>query len=164
MFLPLVLWEENNCACCLVTRSQLGWEQLCSLGRRGLVGCWVLETGAWIPLETRGEGGVWRRPGRLQKAASPQKVNVPTPVSFPQCAGKCLGIFCFFVPDPQGTLETLTEGEAPRLEIALFLQPKPEILVTETCQPVETGLDHLPCQLLGFHSVCAGLLERHKGL
>lgn len=54
-----------------------------------------------------------RRQGRLQKATSPQKVNAPTSVSFHQCAGKCLGIFCFFVPDPKEALETLTERGNP---------------------------------------------------
>ena len=58
----------------------------------------------------------------------------------------------------------LQKGEAPCLEIALFLQPMPEISVIETSQPTEPGLGHLPPWLSGLHSICPGLLERWKGL
>lgn len=48
--LPLGLWKENNCACSLVSRGSLGWEQLCLPGGRGAGG--LLGPGnraAWIP-------------------------------------------------------------------------------------------------------------------
>lgn len=111
------------------------------------MGCWVLVTeGLGFPRNQgtavcRGDKEDQRRPQALR--------NV---------------IFHFFVPDPKKVLETLIERGSPTSGNSPVPPDYARNLSTETCRPMEPEPDSLPCCLLGFHSICPGLLEMRRAL
>lgn len=110
MRLPLRLWEENNCACSLVTSSSLGWEQVCLLegkGSGGMLGPGNRGLDAPETRETQVCGGDREDQRGLQvrrrSTHSPQRLFT----------SKCLIVLHFFTPEPKEALETLTEWGSP---------------------------------------------------